>query len=168
MLIPITIGYDGNTKVINDLVDLVHILVYLKDKQMDYFNDITKYNLLDDNDHTHIYTFDYRNTNKSIIVHNMKRLNSVYKKLDERYEILINSKCRNITEYNESQEEEMKHIAVIVIGYPNKTYPKRRKINDIFNKILMLGRAVGIHLITITNDVSNISDVMLLNFPNKI
>lgn len=168
MLIPITIGYDGDKKIVDDLVELNHILVYIKDKQMDYFNDVNKYNLLDNNDYTHLYTLDYRNNITTSVVHNFKRLNSIYKNLDERYEILRNSKCRNISEYNKARDEQMKHIVVLVFGYPCVTYPKQRKIINIFDHILMLGRAVGIHLINITNDISNISDATILNYPCKI
>ena len=35
MLIPITIGYDCDKKIIDDLVDLVHLLVYISKEQMD-------------------------------------------------------------------------------------------------------------------------------------
>lgn len=36
MLIPITIGYDKNKKIIKDLANLKHLFVYVNEEQMDF------------------------------------------------------------------------------------------------------------------------------------
>lgn len=167
MLIPITIGYDGDNKVEEDLVNLNNLLVYLKDEQMDYFSDITKYSLIDDNEHICLYTLDYRLINKSMVVHNLRRLRNIYNKIKERNMVFKNENCKNICEYNNTHEKKMKHIVLLIFGYPSMGYPSQQEIGKIINLILLIKEHMGIHIINITSDISNM-DLVIRSFTNRV
>ena len=169
MLIPITIGYDGEKKIVDDLVDLVHLLVYISKEQMDVIEKSENFfykRLKNDNyDLCPVY-FSLRDRT------NMCRMFQViehrYKTMEERYDSFTKEKCRNINEYNDSHEEKLKHKVLLLYGYPDSEYLGSKKIEDRLTRILQLGRAAGIHIIIITDEIANMCDGVLLNFVNRI
>lgn len=169
MIIPITIGYDGNKKIVEDLVDLAHLLVYISKEQMDVIENRKEFiceKLRNDNyDICPIY-FSLRDRT------NMCRMFEVikyrYKTMEDRYDLFTKEKCRNISEYNDTHEEKLKHKVLLLYGYPNSEYLGHKKIEDRLTRILQLGRAAGIHIIIITDEIENMCDGVLLNFVNKV
>lgn len=59
-------------------------------------------------------------------------------------------------------------MVLLLYGYPDSEYLEFKKIEERLTKILQLGRAVGIHIIIITDEINNMCDGVLLNFVNKI
>lgn len=169
MLIPITIGHNKGKIIIDDLVDLNHLLIYLSNEQMDVINksDDFIYKKLnsDDYDLTPIY---FSLIDKTNMCRMFEAIEYRYKTMEDRYELYIKEKCRNINEYNDTHEDKLKHIVLLIYGYPDKEYLGYKKIEENLTCILQLGRAAGVHIIIITDEITNMCDGVLLNFVNKI
>jgi len=167
MLIPITLGYDSDNKITKDLVDLNHLLVCVDSKQLD---DIYASTLESKNDYGNfdLYTIPFvlKDERKQSIAYTM--VECIHKQINERYDLLSANDCRNISEYNNTHTKKLNHIVYLAVGYPDSTYLEYKKIDKYLSEVLMLGRAVGIHLICIIDDTSNMSDAVYLNFANKI
>ena len=169
MLIPVTIGYDGNKKIIDDLVDLVHLFVYISKEQMDVIrnnNDFIYEKLKSDNYGFMPIYFGLKD--RTNMCRMFQAIEYRFKTMEERYDLFIREKCRNISEYNDTHKENLKHEVLLLYGYPNSEYLGYKKIEDRLTRILQLGRAAGIHIIIITDEINNICDGVLLNFVNKI
>ena len=110
-----------------------------------------------------------------------KSLDKACQDMTERYEILKNSNCRNIAEYNEKHENEKMKYKLIVIDELAELFlleQNRLKsklegyatIEDYICRLAQLGRACGIHLIISTQRPSSdvISGLIKSNIPSRI
>ena len=96
MLIPITIGYDGDKKVVNDLVDLDHLLVYLSEEQMSsmisyslpgYVDKI--YETIKNKNYT-LFPLYFYLKNGTNMAHVRYWIREYYKNMEDRYDLFIN------------------------------------------------------------------------------
>ena len=169
MLIPITIGYDGEKKIVDDLVSLVHLLVYISKEQMDVIENSKDFickKLRNDNYNLLPIYFSLRDRTNMCRMY--QAIEYRYKTMEERYDLFTKEKCRNIGEYNDTHEEKLKHMVLLLYGYPDSEYLGFKKIEDRITRILQLGRAAGIHIVIVTDEIQNMCDGVFLNFVNKI
>ena len=76
-------------------------------------------------------------------------INNINQEINERIKKLVNNRSRNITGYNNSNNEKLPHIFVIIDeGEDILNY---RNVREILEKILDVGDNLGIHLIFSTN-----------------
>lgn len=169
MLIPITIGYDGNKEVTNDLVELNHLLVYLSQEQMDVIRNDKDfiYEKLKSDDYE-VCPIYFELKDKTNMYRMYQKIDQYYQTMEDRYDLFINEKCKNISEYNDAHKDILKHIVLLIYGCPDSEYLEFNKIENRLTHIMQLGRAAGVHIIIITDEINNMCDGVLLNFVNKI
>lgn len=105
-------------------------------------------------------------------------LESLCAELENRYELLSQSKIRNVKEYNGLESSCMPYIVCFVDEFADLTMPfgrgdsrlLRRRMSDALERLAQSGRAVGIHVVLATNGVSRevITDAIKVNFPTRI
>ena len=76
-------------------------------------------------------------------------LNSINQEINERTQKLVDNHSRNITGYNDSNNEKLPHIFVIVDE--GEDILEYENIREILERILDVGDNVGVHLIFSTN-----------------
>ena len=98
-------------------------------------------------------------------------LNKMIVIMKNRYSVLADSGCRNITEYNgKVQEAEKMTYYVIIIDELADLFMQDKDIEDLICRLLQLGRASGIHLILSTQrpDSQTISGKLKVNIPMRL
>lgn len=75
--------------------------------------------------------------------------------------------CNNINEYNATHNKKLKHIILLMYGYPDDDYLGYFAINNILS-MMTWSEGCGIHLLIITDDIYYIYDEIFLNFENRI
>lgn len=97
-------------------------------------------------------------------------LNWVVSEMEDRYQLLAKAGARNITSYNEKQEEKIPYIVVVVDELADLMMVSRDQIEGAITRLAQLSRAVGIHLVLATQrpSVDVITGVIKANFPARI
>ncbi len=119
----------------------------------------------------------------AIITDNTKvinTLNSLCIEMDNRYEMLKNAFCRNITEYNKKFKERklnpndghqfLPYIVLVVDEFADLIMTAGKEVETPIARLAQLARAIGIHLIIATQrpSVNVITGIIKANFPARI
>ncbi len=120
---------------------------------------------------------------EAIITDNTKvinTLNSLCIEMDNRYEMLKNALCRNITEYNEKFKARklnpndghqfLPYIVLVVDEFADLIMTAGKEVETPIARLAQLARAIGIHLIIATQrpSVNVITGIIKANFPARI
>ncbi len=148
------------------------ILVDPKKVELTLFNKIERHYLakLPDSEEAII-------TDTTKVVHT---LNSLCIEMDNRYELLKNAMCRNVTEYNEKFKARklnpneghtyLPYIILIIDEFADLIMTAGKEIETPIARLAQLARAIGIHLIIATQrpSVNVITGIIKANFPARI
>ncbi len=102
---------------------------------------------------------------------------SIVVEVDKRYELLIQTRCRSIWEYNrkiedgklpKSSYQHMPHIVVIIDEFADLISPYGKELQPYLARIAQKARAIGINLIIATLRVDAITGFIKVNFPTII
>ena len=119
----------------------------------------------------------------AIITDNTKvinTLNSLCIEMDNRYELLKNALCRNISEYNakfkarklnpNDGHEFLPYIILVVDEFADLIMTAGKEVEAPIARLAQLARAIGIHLIIATQrpSVNVITGIIKANFPARI
>ena len=119
----------------------------------------------------------------AIITDNTKvinTLNSLCIEMDNRYELLKNAFCRNITEYNakfkarklnpNDGHQFLPYIVLVVDEFADLIMTAGKEVETPIARLAQLARAIGIHLIIATQrpSVNVITGIIKANFPARI
>jgi len=119
----------------------------------------------------------------AIITDNTKvinTLNSLCIEMDNRYELLKNAFCRNISEYNKKFKERklnpndghqfLPYIVLVVDEFADLIMTAGKEVETPIARLAQLARAIGIHLIIATQrpSVNVITGIIKANFPARI
>jgi S-DNA-T family DNA segregation ATPase FtsK/SpoIIIE len=119
----------------------------------------------------------------AIITDNTKvinTLNSLCIEMDNRYEMLKNAFCRNITEYNakfkarklnpNEGHQFLPYIVLVVDEFADLIMTAGKEVETPIARLAQLARAIGIHLIIATQrpSVNVITGIIKANFPARI
>jgi len=119
----------------------------------------------------------------AIITDNTKvinTLNSLCIEMDNRYELLKNALCRNITEYNIKFKERklnpneghqfLPYIVLVIDEFADLIMTAGKEVETPIARLAQLARAIGIHLIIATQrpSVNVITGIIKANFPARI
>lgn len=119
----------------------------------------------------------------AIITDNTKvinTLNSLCIEMDNRYELLKNAFCRNISEYNAKFKERklnpndghhfLPYIVLVVDEFADLIMTAGKEVETPIARLAQLARAIGIHLIIATQrpSVNVITGIIKANFPARI
>ena len=119
----------------------------------------------------------------AIITDNTKvinTLNSLCIEMDNRYELLKNALCRNISEYNVKFKERklnpndghqfLPYIVLVVDEFADLIMTAGKEVETPIARLAQLARAIGIHLIIATQrpSVNVITGIIKANFPARI
>ena len=87
-----------------------------------------------------------------------------------RYEKLKKANCKNITEYNQNNDDKMCKIICIIDELADLMLKDKKNIETKICKLAQLSRAAGIHLIIATQRPSTdvITGLIKANFPSRI
>ena len=109
-----------------------------------------------------------------VIVEGKKAVN-VFKwavhEMDERYNILMNAKVRDIKSYNEKNKDEpMPYVVMVVDELADLMASYGREVEGYIVRLAQMARAVGIHLILATQrpSVEVITGLIKANIPTRI
>jgi len=120
---------------------------------------------------------------EAIITDNTKvinTLNSLCIEMDNRYEMLKNAMCRNITEYNakfkarklnpNDGHQFLPYIILVVDEFADLIMTAGKEVETPIARLAQLARAIGIHLIIATQrpSVNVITGIIKANFPARI
>ena len=120
---------------------------------------------------------------EAIITDNTKvinTLNSLCIEMDNRYEMLKNAFCRNITEYNKKFKDRklnpndghafLPYIVLVVDEFADLIMTAGKEVETPIARLAQLARAIGIHLIIATQrpSVNVITGIIKANFPARI
>jgi S-DNA-T family DNA segregation ATPase FtsK/SpoIIIE len=120
---------------------------------------------------------------EAIITDNTKvihTLNSLCIEMDNRYEMLKNALCRNITEYNKKFKDRklnpndghhyLPYIVLVVDEFADLIMTAGKEVETPVARLAQLARAIGIHLIIATQrpSVNVITGIIKANFPARI
>ena len=120
---------------------------------------------------------------EAIITDNTKvinTLNSLCIEMDNRYELLKNAFCRNITEYNakfkarklnpNDGHQFLPYIVLVVDEFADLIMTAGKEVETPIARLAQLARAIGIHLIIATQrpSVNVITGIIKANFPARI
>lgn len=148
------------------------VLVDPKKVELTLFNKIERHYLakLPDTDEAII-------TDTTKVVHT---LNSLCIEMDNRYDMLKNAFCRNITEYNEKFKARklnpndghafLPYIVLVVDEFADLIMTAGKEVETPIARLAQLARAIGIHLIIATQrpSVNVITGLIKANFPARI
>ncbi len=119
----------------------------------------------------------------AIITDNTKvinTLNSLCIEMDNRYELLKNALCRNISEYNTKFKDRklnpndghrfLPYIVLVVDEFADLIMTAGKEVETPIARLAQLARAIGIHLIIATQrpSVNVITGIIKANFPARI
>ena len=119
----------------------------------------------------------------AIITDNTKvinTLNSLCIEMDNRYDLLKNAFCRNISEYNKKFKERklnpdnghqfLPYIVLVVDEFADLIMTAGKEVETPIARLAQLTRAIGIHLIIATQrpSVNVITGIIKANFPARI
>ena len=119
----------------------------------------------------------------AIITDNTKvinTLNSLCIEMDNRYDLLKNAFCRNISEYNKKFKERklnpdnghqfLPYIVLVVDEFADLIMTAGKEVETPIARLAQLARAIGIHLIIATQrpSVNVITGIIKANFPARI
>jgi len=119
----------------------------------------------------------------AIITDNTKvinTLNSLCIEMDNRYELLKNALCRNLTEYNAKFKARklnpndghryLPYIVLVVDEFADLIMTAGKEVETPIARLAQLARAIGIHLIIATQrpSVNVITGIIKANFPARI
>ncbi|MDT8347751.1 MAG: DNA translocase FtsK, partial [Flavobacteriaceae bacterium] len=122
-------------------------------------------------------------TEEAIITDNTKvinTLNSLCIEMDNRYELLKNAMCRNISEYNAKFKNRklnpndghkfLPYIVLVVDEFADLIMTAGKEVETPIARLAQLARAIGIHLIIATQrpSVNVITGIIKANFPARI
>lgn len=138
----------------NNPEDLRFIMVDPKRVELTVYNGIP-----------HLLTPVITNVNKTI-----NALKWCLNEMDRRFEMLSQSKNRNIQAYNQSAKEKMPYIVFIVDELADLMVAAGRDIEGGVIRLAQMARAVGIHLILATQrpSVDVITGLIKANMPSRI
>lgn len=120
---------------------------------------------------------------EAIITDNTKvinTLNSLCIEMDDRYELLKNAMCRNISEYNAKFKARklnpndghrfLPYIVLVVDEFADLIMTAGKEVETPIARLAQLARAIGIHLIIATQrpSVNVITGIIKANFPARI
>ena len=120
---------------------------------------------------------------EAIITDNTKvinTLNSLCIEMDDRYELLKNAMCRNISEYNTKFKARklnpndghrfLPYIVLVVDEFADLIMTAGKEVETPIARLAQLARAIGIHLIIATQrpSVNVITGIIKANFPARI
>lgn len=120
---------------------------------------------------------------EAIITDNTKvinTLNSLCIEMDNRYELLKNAMCRNISEYNakfkarklnpNDGHQFLPYIVLVVDEFADLIMTAGKEVETPIARLAQLARAIGIHLIIATQrpSVNVITGIIKANFPARI
>lgn len=90
--------------------------------------------------------------------------------MDRRYEILAQAGKRNIASYNESADEEMPYLVIIIDELADLMVVAAAEIETSIIRLTQMARAVGIHLVLATQrpSVNVITGLIKANVPARI
>lgn len=148
------------------------ILVDPKKVELNLFNKIERHYLakLPDSEDAII-------TDNTKVIHT---LNSLCIEMDNRYELLKNALCRNITEYNtkfkarklnpNDGHQFLPYIVLVVDEFADLIMTAGKEVETPIARLAQLARAIGIHLIIATQrpSVNVITGIIKANFPARI
>ena len=107
-------------------------------------------------------------------------LNSLCIEMDQRYDLLKNAQCRNISEYNakfirrrlnpEEGHRYLPYIVLVVDEFADLIMTAGKEVETPIARLAQLARAIGIHLIIATQrpSVNIITGTIKANFPARI
>jgi len=107
-------------------------------------------------------------------------LESLCMEMDQRYELLKNSDCRQISEYNKKFKEGrlnlrdghrfMPHVVVVIDELADLMITGGKAVEKPIARLAQLARAIGIHLVVATQrpSVNVITGVIKANFPARM
>lgn len=148
------------------------ILVDPKKVELNLFNKIERHYLakLPDSEDAII-------TDNTKVIHT---LNSLCIEMDNRYELLKNALCRNISEYNtkfkarklnpNDGHQFLPYIVLVVDEFADLIMTAGKEVETPIARLAQLARAIGIHLIIATQrpSVNVITGIIKANFPARI
>ncbi|MBU0549269.1 MAG: DNA translocase FtsK [Candidatus Omnitrophica bacterium] len=96
-------------------------------------------------------------------------LNWVVNEMEERYQLFAREAKRNIEAYNESKEK-IPYIIVIIDELADLMAISQNEVESAITRLAQLSRAVGIHLVLVTQrpSVDVITGVIKANFPARV
>ena len=107
-------------------------------------------------------------------------LNSLCIEMDNRYELLKNAFCRNISEYNtkfkarklnpENGHQFLPYIVLVIDEFADLIMTAGKEVETPIARLAQLARAIGIHLIVATQrpSVNVITGIIKANFPARV
>ena len=97
-------------------------------------------------------------------------LMKVVDEMSYRYELLSRAGVRNIAEYNETAEEKLPLILVVIDELADLMMVARRDVEKSIVRITQLARAAGIHLVVATQrpSVNVITGLIKANMPSRL
>lgn len=96
-------------------------------------------------------------------------LSYIAKEMDRRYEILAESMCKNIADYNQKGEGHLPYIVCVIDEFADLIATDKNVEKDVI-RLAQKARASGIHLILATQrpSVDVVTGVLKANFPTRI
>ena len=96
-------------------------------------------------------------------------LSHLAQEMDRRYEILADSMCKNIADYNERGEGHLPYIVCVIDEFADLIATDKNVEKDVI-RLAQKARASGIHLILATQrpSVDVVTGVLKANFPTRI
>ena len=100
----------------------------------------------------------------------VKALRWAVQEMEKRYEMLASVKCRDIGSYNETAEEPMPYLVVVIDELADLMSTSPREIEASIVRLAQMARAVGIHLIVSTQrpSVEVITGLIKANIATRI
>ena len=104
----------------------------------------------------------------------LSALESTAQEINNRFELFTQLSVRNITEYNEKAEEfglsPMAHVFIVIDEFADAMMLGRKKIQDVLLRLMMRGRAAGIHVCIATQRASRevLTTSLTASCPTKI
>ena len=197
-VLPCAIGESVDGQFVFDLTKAPHVLVagYLWSGKTVFLNSIIMsllYNKRPDEVqfvliNTNSLNFDFYNSYNQIseylakiqgidgeVIHDKQKamvmLDALYDEMNSRFELLKEADVKNIAEYNNlSGLKPMPYIVVIIDEFGDLVKSKKKAMGSRIVQLAQLSRAVGIHLIISTHEISYnvISCWIKANFPTNV
>lgn len=110
---------------------------------------------------------------RPVLVEGKDVINALYwcrEEMERRYDILYETSCKNIIEYNEKHKEKMPYIVFIMDEMSDFIYTDGKRFEGEIIRIAQMSRAIGIHLILATSrpSVEVYTGLMKANIPARL